>query len=235
MAYSIVTIREVSDVGDDSLYPEISSDGSSTLIAMGKRDGNPRVFTATGVEVTDSDGTLADFSEIKAEVAVTKSRLTIGCAKYDKGGGWTGLGGGAIVAMAANGVSKIAAAQRRKGKALVGHIRYPWLKSVGASPKQGFFGAEQLRLVVNRSDYCGGGSVWVTLVLPKDTDAMDLARTITRRAARWRLKHETDMEDSERSDLEDLADADYLVPEHKRLAFYDFPTCWPVHPDTADN
>ena len=57
--------------------------------------------------------------------------------KYDKGGGWWGIGTGAVIALGANMVSHALAAPRRKGTILTGHICYNWLRKVGGSPKNG--------------------------------------------------------------------------------------------------
>ena len=89
---------------------------------------------------------------------VTDSRVALACEMYDKGGGWVGFGaGGLLVAVTANAVSKARAASRSRGKVLVGHVRYPWLKSVGASTQSGFGTSEAIRL--EYSDKLPGGPV----------------------------------------------------------------------------
>lgn len=63
--------------------------------------------------------------DVQIRLLVTDARVIIYCDKWTKSGGWIGFGaGGMAVALAANAVSKARASSRRKGKLLVGHVRY---------------------------------------------------------------------------------------------------------------
>ena len=46
----------------------------------------------------------------------------------------------------ANAISKARAAIRSRGKMLVGQVRYPWIQTVGSSPKDGWASEEKLIL-----------------------------------------------------------------------------------------
>src|SRR5580700_10466326 len=143
MPFNVLTIRSGLNTGDDALYPMLSDASCHEVIALDDYDGpNGQRLVATAVQVLQiHDGglkTLVRLRDVSIDVYITDGRVAVACEKYDKGGGWSGFGGvGLMVAVTANAVSKARAASRSRGKALVGHIRYPWLKSVGASVKTG--------------------------------------------------------------------------------------------------
>lgn len=236
MSYDIVTVRSGADVGDDSLYPELSAESEQWVVALTEADGRPLVLRATGLDVTAHvDGRsrrIHSLSDLKIEVLVTDARVAIGCSKYDKGGGWVGFGTGAIVALAANGVSKTLAARRRRGRALVGHIRYPWLTSVGGIRKQGWLSSEELRISALRSKADGQGSISLTLTLDKSQNSLAVAREITHRAAAWRLSCD-DLDADEERAMSGLLNAPELASVPKQFALHRFPTSYPAIPATA--
>lgn len=237
MPFNIVAIRSGEDVGDDSLYPELSAEGQPHVVALTPEDGKPAVFISSGLSVNThvSGGgqKLLSVQDVKIEVLVTDSRLIVGCSKYDKGGGWTGLGAGALVAVAANGVSKALAARRRRGKALVGHIRYPWLAAVGGSPRQGWLDTEQLRLLVQRTTTDGGEALSLTLSMDKRLNSLAIAQEIAHRAAAWRLANDNITNPDEASTLRGLTTADLMDAKPKAFSLYTFPGNYPVSTATA--
>jgi hypothetical protein len=84
---------------------------------------------------------------------------------------------------------------------LVGQVRYPWLRRVGSSPKTGFGTTEKLYFESSVKD---GGTTTLTLFLPSNVSAAQVAAEVTRRAARYRL--ETKNPNGQlRKTLEDLA------------------------------
>lgn len=235
MTYDILTIRTAA-FDDGSLYPVLGDDRSP--IELEDLDGsNVQTVVATALTVSELRGgelrQVARVRDIKAEVIITDARLAVACSKYDKGGGWWGIGDGAVVALGINAISKARAAHRRKGKMLVGHARYSWLRSIGAESRAGFTSTEAIRLgVVSKLDGAAR-DLYLTCTLPKDVSAVAVAQEVAHRAARYRLAH-TDIDgDESRSKFEALAAAERLRPEPKKFAFYNLPTYFFVSAATA--
>ena len=225
--YTICTIMPVfegpSDV-EESLFFPIPALQADT-VQLEPRDGQDiKRLHSTTVEVTigERNKTLLKAAEIRAQIMVTDARITIACSKYDKGGGWIG----GVGAIALNAGSKMLAARRRRGKMLVGQIRYPWISAVYAQNKGGWLGSEVLRVFVEVDDV----SMRLDLTLPKDVDATAVATELVRRAAAFRLRHEVALQPAERERLVQLAQLAPLVwrKENKEMVGVDLPTFWPV-------
>lgn len=184
MSWSMLTVRENEDDGDGVLYPLPTLDVNGILLDGDDGECAP-LITATTVHLQErgqqgrKNATLLKAAEIKASINITDARVAIACTKYDKGGGWIG----GPTALAANAVSKARAAVRRRGKSLVGHIRYPWLWSVGYIEKTGWLSDEQLRLVAIDKTGSEKRILLLDLTLPKSTSAEKVAREIVQRAA----------------------------------------------------
>lgn len=204
MTYSIVTIRE-RDSGDDALYPTVNLD--ATAAELSREDGRPDRLTAKTIEIFGLGGKnheqILNLDEIKADVLVTDARVVVSCKKYDKGGGWRGMGIGGVALMAvANSVSKARAAGRRRGNCLVAHIRYPWLAEVGYLSKAKMFGrTEQIRMLV--ADGTSGTQKLMALDLTFgiDVSARKVAGEILERAAKYRLENAVHLADEEIAEL----------------------------------
>jgi hypothetical protein len=240
VGFNVLTIRSGLDTGDDALYPALSDLSGPEIIVLDRQDGQHVTrLVATAVRVLEvREGGLKQLvrlREVKIDVFVTDSRVALACEKYDKGGGWVGFGpGGVLVAVTANAVSKARAASRRRGKVLVGHVRYPWLKSVGASTKSGFATSEAIRL--EYSEKLPGGRVikLVELTLPKNIDATLVAQEIARRAANYRLANYPDMKAEERAKFTSLSAAPPRPqPAPKKFDFVRMPTYYNANAATA--
>jgi len=239
VSFNVLTIRSGLDAGDDVLHPMLSDAAIPEIIAMDGFDGrNVMKVVATGVRVLEIRAgdlkTLAQFREVKIDVYITDGRLALACEKYDKGGGWVGFGGaGLLVAVTANAVSKARAASRRRGRILVGHIRYPWLKSVGASSKSGWASSEAIRL--GYSEKGSGATVHklLELTLPKNIDAALVAQEIVHRAAAYRLAYYPSMTAEQRAASTSLIQAPRLAPPPKKFAFHHMPAYFHVTAGTA--
>jgi hypothetical protein len=235
VSYSILTVR-TSEHADGRLHPVVS-DGRD-LVVLEEGDGEVQRLSASAVHVGEAVAgglrTLTHVSNVKLDLLVSESRVILACQKYEKGGGWVGFGAGAFVAVAANGASKALAAHRRRGKVLVGQVRYPWLRCVGFKPKLGWASSEQLRLGVS-VPMSGGNQCQLLLdaTLPKDVAAAKVAHAIVAHAARYRLEHSS-VADDERQRYEELIDGPPLAPpEAKKFAVYQMPTYFPVAASTA--
>jgi hypothetical protein len=239
VSFNVLAIRSGLDTEDGTLHPILSDASQPELIALDAFDGTnvaKAVATAVCVMQVGDRGlrTLVKLRDVKIDLYITDGRLALACEKYDKGGGWVGFGAGAVVAITANAVSKMRAASRSRGKVLVGHIRYPWLKAVGASSKTGFASTEAIRL--EYTERISGASVRkvLELTLPKNIDATLIAEEIARRAATFRLAYYPDMKPDEQARFAGLSQAPgKLRPEPKKFAFYHMPTYFHANQKTA--
>lgn len=239
MSFNVLTIRSGLDTGNDALYPVLSDATAPEIIALDRYDGpNVVKVAATAVRVLEAGSslkTLVKLSEVKIDVYITDGRVALACEKYDKGGGWVGFGGaGVLVAVTANAVSKAMAAKRSRGKVLVGHVRYPWLKMVGAASKSSFVTAEAIRL--EYAEKLPGGVVrkMLELTLPKNIDATLVAQEITRRAAAFWLANYPGMSVENRAKYASLCEAPPRVePPPKKYAFVRMPTFFYANSTTA--
>lgn len=239
MSFNVLTIRSGDETGNEALYPVLSDPSQPEIIATDRYDGANIVrVVATAVRVSAVGAqlkTLVQLRDVKIDMYVTDGRLAIACEKYDKGGGWVGFGGtGAVVALTANAVSKIRAAARSRGKVLVGHIRYPWVRAVGASSRSGLLSSEAVR--VEFAEKQSGATVRkiIELTLPKNIDATLVAQEITRRAAAFRLAHYSDLDQEEAAKFAELSQQPpRLEPQPKKFAFCYMPTSYFVSAGSA--
>jgi hypothetical protein len=238
MSFNVLSVRSYGEGDDGALYPLLSDLSAPGPIALDGYDGGDvKNFVATAVQVLEvgkTPPTLIRLRQVKIDVYLTDGRLALACEKYDKGGGWVGFGGaGALVAVTANAVSKARAASRSRGKVLVGHIRYSWVKAVGATSKTGFLSEEAIR--VEYAEKCGGVTVrkLLQLTLPRNTDATLVAQELARRAATYRLANGTQLADEARAKFAALQQAEPLQPPSGKFAFYQMPTFFFVNAATA--
>jgi hypothetical protein len=237
-SYRICAIREVAEAGrkasEGFLYP-VALDRPDE-IALEARDGDDiKRVNCTSIKVMQvgSKGQMLRVREIRGQVLVTDARITVACSKYDKGGGWWGTGAGAIVALPLNVGSHALAAHRRRGKMLVGQVRYPWIESVWAQNKAGFRGAEALRVIANAG---GKRRLRLDLQFPKNVDATAVARELIQRAAAFRLEHDDQAHgDEEREKLIALTHIDPLLYDRStgKMAGHQFPSSWPASDRSA--
>lgn len=237
--YTVCTIREVVDgIGADAeqslIFPVPSTQPDAVVLEA--RDGkisNRAICSLIEVDLLDSSlkrqKTLLKAPDVSAQVQLTEARLTLACTKYQKGGGWYG---DPVSMILLNAGSKIRASVQRRGKMLVGHVRYPWVRAVYAQNKEGWRRAPVLRVIVNVP---GDQAMRLDLTFPKHVQATSIATDLSRLAARYRLAHEFDLGDDERSNLEELAEIPPLVyqPGSGNMVGRRFPTYWKATPATA--
>jgi hypothetical protein len=247
MAWEFFTIVDAQH-DNPALYPVLGAQGAQLPVELDDQDGtNPLSLTSSQITLTRSTrGNFAKpdtFSDLKFNVVITDARVIVYCEKWSKGGGWTGLGlGGVAIALTANAVSKARAAARRRGRLLVGHVRYPWLGAVGGHPKVDWKTNEYLRLFVmtHAKPPDGPAGLSIELKLPKEVDSLEVAAEIARRSARWRLDH-TEVKPEHREAIEALTQASRKEPtqrynEKTKLRGYGdhtTPSLWVVHESNA--
>ena len=188
----ILRIREIGDASDDAaLWPVPAVEPGGWLIEPEADDGgNPVFLPLTGVHeqevVPGGAKTLTRVTKASGWVHITDSRCAVAVQNFDKGSTYVGFGVGAVVGLAATGISKARAAQRRKGKLLVGHVRWQWLSAVAACPASRGQAA-QLRLVCNTKQGDETRCYRLDVDLAGAANSMAAAQDCIRRAAAWRL------------------------------------------------
>ncbi len=167
---------------------------------------------------------VAKVEKTKASLLVTDQRIAVACSKFDKGNSYTPFGsiGVGVVAAAATVVSKSRAAGRRRGKMLVGHIRYGWLVTVAYSPASRHNRFQTIGLTIANPESQEPPGFYLKIGLPGDLSCGEIARAITQRAARYRLAAEETLPDDTRQGLERLLQPADLNPAPGQTATYRF-------------
>jgi hypothetical protein len=235
----MINVVEIPDPSDSSEFAQMGlivpvPAPEANTIVMEPRDGRQvQRLTASAVEFKIGRQTKFKDQKVKIELFVTEARFALACSKYDKGGGHRFFGGGGALALdvAFNSVSKIRAKVRSRGKMLVGQVRYPWLRRVGSTPKTGFGTHEKLYLETNVK---GSGTTLLTLVLPNNVDAAQVAAEIARRAARYQLATADLLGDSQQA-LEAVAAATPLAAgaNPKEISWHALPGARGVDEESA--
>lgn len=194
MTFSVLAVR-TGEEPETELYPDPGD--SPSRVEPEPSDGHqPGLYQVSSIHVvawnSGSSRQLAKVVDISANLIVTDSRVAVACSKFIKGGGWGGWGiGGLAVAATANAVSKARAARKRRGKMLVGHLRYEWLTVIHTTDRAGLFGKNRLEIAC--ADPTGeNGALVLDLELDKHQPASGAAEAIMRRAALYRSQQATD-------------------------------------------
>jgi hypothetical protein len=223
VGFDVLAVRGVQH-DDGEMYPVIARAGRS--IEMEEPDGaDIMTLSATALAVGEVSGPgirqIGRLGPVPAEVLITGARVVVTCAKLDRVGICPAFGIGQPVGAGRRRlVARTLAACRRTNAMLVGHVRYPWLSQVGASPNQGVRGEQQVRLILGTDVGGTARRLALDLTFPRHVDSLQVAREIVQRAARHRLEHTTDQDVDA---LGALMGAERLVPESKCFAMYTMP------------
>jgi hypothetical protein len=229
----ILRVREIGDATDDGArWPVPSSEPGGWLVDLEEGDGDParmRWMPVTGVleqEVLPGGAkTLNKLAKVSGFAYVTDARLVLAIENFDKGGTYVGFGGvGAAVGLAATGISKARAAHRRKGKVLVGHVRWQWAKAIAVQPGNGkTHSSGTIRAVCETRNGTETMLYRLDLTVPGAVPALAVARDCIQRAASWRLARFPGRQDGW-DRLRELTGAPMLdAPEKGKLAVYSMP------------
>ena len=239
MPFNIITIREAEDQGPDDLYPIV---GDEHLIRLDPEELPAQRYTAKAIIAKEWTGrrmlSIGRVEDSHIEMYVTDCRMAVASEKFLKGGTWIGFGAGGIaVAMTATAVSKIRARVRRRGKMLVGQVRYPWLKQIGFRPRRALRNDGQVRFIIEDGTQAGRRTVVLDVGLTSNYDPREVATRILRRAVQYRLAHDVGTASSEvQAAFMALSDPPHLDdPLPGRFALYTLPTYLPVGSDTVLN
>lgn len=196
MSYSALYVRQIGDLSDSFQGAAIKEGGELNTEEWDRQISEPVIATAAQDVIRFENGKEeieTEVGDIKMNVFVTDCRVIYRCDSYDKGGRWRG----GLTALALNGIERAAGAVRTRGKSLLGHVRYEWLRALGYVKKTGFFSDNQLYVF-----YCDENDethyVWVKLKGSAEVAA--LANDILHRACRYRLAM-TDTNDEEQKEF----------------------------------
>jgi hypothetical protein len=223
MRLDLLTARAAGS-GHETLTPV--GPGHQVPIEWDESDGTdvtvvPATMLAVGVVCGPGVMEIGRMGQINAEVLVTDARVAVVCSKFQRCSGC--FGENAPETPGCGVFSEARVGRRRKARMLVGHVRFPWLSTVGASPRHGVRGEEQVRLTFGEKVDGTERLLALDLTLPSGSDSLAVTQAIVRRAARFRLEH-TNVLKVEIEAFEALSRAERLVPEAKQLAFYTMPS-----------
>jgi hypothetical protein len=148
-AFRVLTVRSAGMTAQPALYPLLSP-SRGEVIAWEPDDGSEaltkRLFRASGVTVSQvvngTERPILSLRPLKINVYVTDGRLAVACERYSTADALevTGTGTG----LSAKGFTSARTNRRMQGSAIVGHIRYPWMRSVSPRPRNWRFGRDML-------------------------------------------------------------------------------------------
>jgi hypothetical protein len=127
------------------------------------------------------------------------------------------------------------AANRRKGKALVGNIRYPWITRVAFAPRNGYATRETVQI-----EYVDGldstkPACSLTIHLDNRTDANRVARHIIDKVIAYRYATGGPLSEEFLERYETLRTSGLMAaPQKGFMSIYNVPTSWKV-PNGVDN
>ena len=237
MTYSALRIVQVGDA-PDVLHPSI--DENLQVIREANDGPLDQPFQVSMVSLRRKVGNNwvreTQTKDLSFQFWITGSRVILYCRNFDKGGGWSGWGlGGLAVAVTANAISKGMAANRRKGKALVGNIRYPWITKVGFSPRAGIGSRETIDIQYVDGTDPTKPECSLTIHLDNRTDANRVARFIADKVIAYRYADKGELAPESLAKFETLRTSGLRdAPDKGYVNFYVIPSSWKV-PHGLDN
>ncbi|MGE0220605.1 hypothetical protein [Mycolicibacterium sp.] len=223
MGYDLFSVQEPGQP-QSWQYPSLNPDLTWTWEPIDGTVRGPFLATAISEMIKDDrkDKWVKEcgLEDVQIYCYITESRFVFVCPNYDKGGGWVGVGLGLPAAMIANAVSEHRAANRTRGTALTGHIRYPWVWLIQFWQKAGWASNETIRLYYTDPD---GPNRYVEIVLDKTVDAAQVAFDVRGRVLAYRLCDRDPKDDAARAAFQAALSAGPVAAVRGQLAEYDIP------------
>jgi hypothetical protein len=238
MSFNVLAIRTADDE-DGRLYPVVGAERAP--VELEEWDGTAlQTVLVRGLSLSEtvnngSRKRLLLLRDIKLDVLITDARVVLACKNWDQLPKAWGVGLGATSALITNVTRSVKAARARRGKMLLGHVRYPWLMYVGFEPKRRWLDSPKLRFgLMERPSRDQQRLVLIDLALAKSHDSAAIARSVAQRAAQYWLTHAAVQDPAARHRLDELAaGVDLPAPAAGKMALYKMPQSLPASADTA--
>jgi hypothetical protein len=138
----LLVVREIED-HDEPYWLAATDDGRAPLLEVGEallwqgfaqvRQKLPSTWELEGMGIV-----------------VTDRRLIFLTTEFDKGGGYSGWGGLALVAATGlNAISKHQARKRSRGKVAIGHVRHEWARELSTRRRKVLIGGPDVAVVLS--------------------------------------------------------------------------------------
>jgi hypothetical protein len=238
VTFNILSVRTAQD-SDGRLYPVLGD--ASCPVELEQWDGNVQTCGASRLILSEwikgGFKPVTKLLDVPIQLLTTDSRVVIACEKWNKGDRYWGVGLGATSALISNTVNKAKEARQRRGTMLLGHIRYGWLTQIGYGRTTGLGARPTIRLGVSHRVQPDNHvrALFLELALDKRSNSAQLAESIARRAAIYRLKYDADVTDEDSVVYRKYASGPppLPTPQAKQYAIYKFPRSAPATEGTA--
>ena len=178
MSWNVLTFKQKSESGSSLLYPAPTPDTNG--IEQEPEDGNlSPVATIIGIKAsvrqhgTKTDAVLLDQHGLKGTLYLSDARLAFCFTKFQT---TVAIGTGDLAVIA--GVANLVSAARQKNAVLLGHVRHPWITSVGFSSKSGWLTREALAVTAYEDLDDMRLFYELDLTLDKRSDAAEVAEQL---------------------------------------------------------
>lgn len=221
MSYTAVVSREIGDTTKGFEWAAVDADGN--IVEEVWDGGLGDTFIANKIRILEPNkwGNLTPTTmvdKISMNVYITDSRVIMRCDKYDRGdSSWYG----GLSALAMNAIERGIGAVRSRGKTLIGHVRYEWLKAVYYSVKTGWLSDNIIRLCYFDNEQKEN---IVELTFRKDADPAAMANRIFHKAIAYRCAMTDEKEDDSVKFFNDYSNNDLPVSnDSKEMSGIEFP------------
>jgi hypothetical protein len=228
MAFNILIVRSAGDE-DDPWYPNLDK---SLMPVLTPRDGSKVVMNSgRGLVVSRLlDGKLKRVqgaTGMNVEMWTTDHRVIVRSKNYDTVK-WTG--DNAVGAMiwgfgteeTFHLASKAYHRVRSMGKAMIGHVYMPWIRSIAYQPRVGRQQDGCVRIQVTQKFKDGStGDRYLTVHVDKHEDPRAAAELILDRCMDWWDNHSTKLTDDQRESLGKVGE--FSIPEPGKMSVVQLP------------
>lgn len=181
-------LRVLSPDDEDPMYPSIGS--GAYPFELEPDDGDVKRCIAKGLALHELEASglkrlLGALKDEDVEVYVTECRVVYVIEKWNKGDRYWGVGLGSTAAALKNVANSVREARERRGRLLMGHIRYNWISDVGAQGPKGLAGNAHLRVVSAGDNFDTKSMLMLDVNMGRDKSVSAIADLIASRAARF--------------------------------------------------
>ena len=264
--FRVLTIRSAGTTAQQGLYPLLSPEAGEiiapekedeTPAAQQGTSPPPSPVAGAGIEpepedkvglrlrycrasritvsriIDGQERTLLSLGRLNFQVFVTAGRLALACQRYPAASVLSVAGPG--VGLAARGATG-GRVSRLRGSVMVGHMRYPWIRSVSALPRRWWFGRDTIVIEYSVPERIPM-LLRLDLRLPSGRTTAEMAAEICRRAVRYWQESGRELPDGVPDKLKDLGDraqkyldmrANTGPPDRRRAEVYRLPIWYPA-------